>query len=59
MKLKERRCESYKNDLPQNEKELWGQVLDAWEDLSQDVVCFNELLDSMPRKIRAVVEAEG
>ena len=39
--------------------ELWGQVLDAWEDLYQDVEYFNEFFDFVPCRVRAVVEAEG
>ena len=48
-----------KSDPPRNQKVLWGQDLDTWEDLAQDRDYFRELVDSMPRKIRAVVEADG
>ena len=37
---------------------LWGQVIEAWEDLSQDVEFFNEL-DSTSSRVREVVESEG
>ena len=45
-KLKERRCELLKNDPPWNQNDLWGQVLDAWEDLAQELDYFLELVDA-------------
>ena len=42
-----------------NRDELWDHVLDAWEEIAQDLEYFWRLVDSMPRRAEAVREAEG
>ncbi|KAJ4444898.1 hypothetical protein ANN_06696 [Periplaneta americana] len=38
-------------------EELWDRVLDAWEDLAKNLDLFHNVVDSMPRRMRAVVDA--
>ncbi|KAJ4441103.1 hypothetical protein ANN_10953 [Periplaneta americana] len=37
--------------------ELWDRVLDAWEEVAMNLDLFNNLVDSMLRKMRAVIDA--
>ena len=37
--------------------ELWNRVLNAWQDVATDL--FHNLVDSMPRRMRAIVNAGG
>ncbi|KAJ4430681.1 hypothetical protein ANN_19272 [Periplaneta americana] len=37
--------------------ELWDRVLDAWEEVVMNLDLFHNLVDSMPRRMRAVVDA--
>lgn len=58
--LKRRRREKYANQPPRNQDQLWDQVVETWEELACDQQhWFATLVDSMPRRIRAVVEADG
>ncbi|KAJ4449787.1 hypothetical protein ANN_01191 [Periplaneta americana] len=38
-------------------EELWDRVLDAWEEMAKNLDLFHNLVDSMPRRMRAVVDA--
>ncbi|KAJ4429908.1 hypothetical protein ANN_22112 [Periplaneta americana] len=38
-------------------EELWDRVLDAWEEMAKLLDLFHNLVDSMPRRMRAVVDA--
>ncbi|KAJ4441166.1 hypothetical protein ANN_11017 [Periplaneta americana] len=38
-------------------KKLWDRVLDAWEEMAKNLDLFHNLVDSMPRRMRAVVDA--
>ncbi|KAJ4430095.1 hypothetical protein ANN_22304 [Periplaneta americana] len=40
-------------------EELWDRVLDAWEEMAKNLDLFHNLVDSMPRRMRAVVDAGG
>ncbi|KAJ4435221.1 hypothetical protein ANN_23799 [Periplaneta americana] len=40
-------------------EELWDRVLDAWEEMTKNLDLFHNLVDSMPRRMRAVVDAGG
>ncbi|KAJ4450679.1 hypothetical protein ANN_02108 [Periplaneta americana] len=40
-------------------EELWDRVLDAWEEMAKNSHLFHNLVDSMPRRMRAVVDAGG
>ncbi|KAJ4445846.1 hypothetical protein ANN_12531 [Periplaneta americana] len=40
-------------------EELWDRVLDAWEEMPKNLDLFHNLVDSMPRRMRAVVDAGG
>ena len=44
---------------PRNRDELWDNVLDAWEEIAQDLDYFRRLADSVPSLAEAVREAEG
>ncbi|KAJ4427446.1 hypothetical protein ANN_25069 [Periplaneta americana] len=35
-------------------EELWDRVLDAWEEMTKNLDLFHNLVDSMPRRMRAV-----
>ena len=37
--------------------ELWDRVLNAWREVATDVDLFHNLVDSMPRRMRAIVNA--
>ncbi|KAJ4426080.1 hypothetical protein ANN_26889, partial [Periplaneta americana] len=38
-------------------EELWDRVLDAWEEMAKNLDLFYNLVDSMQRRMRAVVDA--
>ncbi|KAJ4432455.1 hypothetical protein ANN_21074 [Periplaneta americana] len=38
-------------------EELWDRVLDAWEKMAKNLDLFHNLVDSMPRRMRADVDA--
>ncbi|KAJ4440908.1 hypothetical protein ANN_10756 [Periplaneta americana] len=40
-------------------EELWDRVLDAWEEMAKNLDLIHNLVDSMPRRMRAVVDAGG
>ncbi|KAJ4443548.1 hypothetical protein ANN_05221 [Periplaneta americana] len=40
-------------------EELWDRVLDAWEEVAKNLDLFHNLVDSMPRRMRAFVDAGG
>ena len=44
---------------PRTSDELWDRLLNAWEEVATDVDLFHNLVDSMPRRMRAVVNAGG
>jgi hypothetical protein len=44
---------------PQNANELWATIEEGWEELSQDQNLWENLISSMPRRLNAVVEANG
>ena len=58
-RLKERTRELIADRLPRNHDELSDHVLDAWEEIAQDLNYFRRLADSMPRRAEGVREAEG
>ncbi|KAJ4450174.1 hypothetical protein ANN_01581 [Periplaneta americana] len=39
-------------------EELWDGVLDAWEEMVKNLDLFHNLVDSIPRRMRAVVDSE-
>ncbi|KAJ4442961.1 hypothetical protein ANN_04563 [Periplaneta americana] len=39
--------------------ELWDRFLDAWEEVAMNLDLFHNLVDSMPRRMRAFVDAGG
>ncbi|KAJ4442531.1 hypothetical protein ANN_04118 [Periplaneta americana] len=39
-------------------EEMWDRVLDAWEEVTKNLDLFHNLVDSMPRRMRAVVDAD-
>ena len=57
--LKGRTRELIADRPPRNRDELWDHVLDAWEEIAQDLDYFRRFADSMPRQAEAVREAEG
>ncbi|KAJ4450022.1 hypothetical protein ANN_01429 [Periplaneta americana] len=40
-------------------EELWERVLDAWVEVTKNLDLFHNLVDSIPRRMRAVVDAGG
>ncbi|KAJ4447879.1 hypothetical protein ANN_09888 [Periplaneta americana] len=40
-------------------EELWDRVLDAWEKMAKNLDLFHNFVDSMPRRMRADVDAGG
>ncbi|KAJ4451888.1 hypothetical protein ANN_03366 [Periplaneta americana] len=40
-------------------EELWDRVLDAWEKMAKNLDLSHNLVDSMPRRMRADVDAGG
>ncbi|KAJ4438542.1 hypothetical protein ANN_14489 [Periplaneta americana] len=38
-------------------EEFWDRVLDVWEEMAKNLDLFHNLVDSMPRRMRAVVDA--
>ncbi|KAJ4429316.1 hypothetical protein ANN_26320 [Periplaneta americana] len=40
-------------------EELWDRVLDVWEEMAKNLDLFRNLVDSMPRRMRAVVDTGG
>ena len=58
-RLKGRTRELIADRQPRNRDELWDHVLDAWEEIAQDLDYFRRLVDSMPKRAEAVREAEG
>ncbi|KAJ3615685.1 hypothetical protein MTP99_006731 [Tenebrio molitor] len=48
-----------RNFRPQNANELWATIEEGWEELSQDQNLWENLISSMPRRLNAVVEANG
>jgi len=44
---------------PTNSDELWALVSDAWDEVASSQRCIRSLIESMTRRMKAVVEAEG
>ncbi|KAJ4436086.1 hypothetical protein ANN_18713 [Periplaneta americana] len=40
-------------------EKLWDRVLDAWEEVAKNLDLFHNLVDSMPHRMRADVDAGG
>ncbi|KAJ4451062.1 hypothetical protein ANN_02499 [Periplaneta americana] len=55
----EKRIDKYRDIPPQNLDQFWDQVLVTWEDFAKDQNYFRDLVDSMPRKCQAVIDADG
>ena len=58
-KLKEGRILRYGNNPPRNPQLLWDQIVEIWDDLAQDFDYCHTLVDSMPRRCQAVIDAGG
>ena len=43
----------------QTSDELWNRVLNAWQEVATDVELFHNLVDSLPRRMRAIFNAGG
>ena len=52
----ERKIRSHK-PLPKNKEELWQILQEEWRKTSSSVV--ENLVDSMPRRVAAVIEGKG
>ncbi|KAJ4429124.1 hypothetical protein ANN_26125 [Periplaneta americana] len=57
--MKKRRIDKYRDIPPKNPDQFWDQVLATWEDFAKDQNYFRDLVDSMPRKCQAVIDAGG
>ncbi|KAJ4432985.1 hypothetical protein ANN_15242 [Periplaneta americana] len=55
--MKKRRIDKYRDIPPQNPDQFWDQVLATWKDFAKDQNYFRDLVDSMPRKCQAVIDA--
>jgi hypothetical protein len=44
---------------PQNSGELWTLVADAWDEVASSQGYIRSLIDSLTRRMKSVVEAEG
>jgi len=44
---------------PRNSDELWALVLDAWDEVASSALYIQSLIESMTRRMKSVVEAEG
>ncbi|KAJ4440439.1 hypothetical protein ANN_08580 [Periplaneta americana] len=53
-------CSNWAEQPPvRTPEELWDRVLDAREEMAKNLDLFYNLVDSMPRRMRAVVDAGG
>ena len=57
--LKEGRILRYGNNPPRSPQQLWDQVVEIWYDLAQDHDYCLTLVDSMPLRCQAVIDAGG
>ena len=44
---------------PRNSDELWALVSDAWDEVASSTHYIRSLIESMTRRMKSVVEAEG
>ena len=44
---------------PRNSNELWTLVSDAWDEVASSMRYIRSLIESMTRRMKSVVEAEG
>ena len=44
---------------PRNSDELWTHLSDAWDEVASSTRYIRSLIDSMTRRMKSVVEAEG
>ena len=58
-KLKEGRILRYGNNPPRNPQQLWDQVVEIWDDLTQDHNYCLILVDSIPQRCQAVIDTSG
>ena len=58
-KLKEGRILIYGNNPPRNPQKLRDQVVEIWDNLAQDHDYCLTLVDSIPRRCQAVIDAGG
>ena len=56
-KLKEGRILRYKNNPLRNPEQLWDQVVEIWDNVSQDHYYCLILVDSIPRRCQSVIDA--
>ncbi|KAJ4428574.1 hypothetical protein ANN_24618 [Periplaneta americana] len=56
--MKKRRIDKYRDTPPQNPDQFWDQGLATWEDFAKDQNYFRDLVDSMPQKCQAVIDAD-
>ncbi|KAJ4443755.1 hypothetical protein ANN_05533 [Periplaneta americana] len=54
-----KRIDKYRDIPPQNPDQFWDQVLATRKDFAKDQNYFRDLVDSMPRKCQAVIDAGG
>jgi hypothetical protein len=44
---------------PRNSDELWALVSDTWDEVGSSMRYIQSMIESMTRRIKSVVEAEG
>ena len=52
-------CSNWAEPPDWTSEELWNRVLNAWQEMSTDIDLIHNLVDSMPCRMRAIVDAGG